>query len=74
MKSLNSALTASIALTAALVAGSASAASASVQQSQYGNGIAVSSASHYDSVEQVTIDGANLGSNAGNSSLYIGSK
>ncbi len=74
MKALNNTLTASIALAAALTAGSVSAASVSVQQSQYGNGIAVSSASHYDSVEQVTIDGVNLTSNVGNASLYIGSK
>ena len=61
-----------VALTSALIAGTASA--ASVQQSNYGNGIGFETASHYDSVEKVTIDGANLGSNAGATGLYIGSK
>jgi len=61
-----------VALAAALIAGTASA--ASVQQSHYGNGIGFETASHYSSVEQVTIDGANLDSNAGAAGLYIGSK
>ena len=61
-----------VALTSALIAGTASA--ASVQQSKYGNGIGFETASHYDSVEKVTIDGAKLGSNAGAPGLYIGSK
>ena len=61
-----------VALTSALIAGTASA--ASVQQSNYGNGIGFETASHYDSVEKVTIDAANLGSNAGATGLYIGSK
>jgi len=61
-----------VALTSALIAGTASA--ASVQQSHYGNGIGFETASHYDSVEKVTIDGANLGSNVGVEGLYIGSK
>ncbi len=74
MKALNSTLTASIALAAALAAGSVSAASVSVQQSQYGNGIGFNTTSHYDSVEKVTIDGANLGSNVDATGLYIGSK
>ena len=69
--SINTTVTAAIALTAALAA---STASASVEQSQYGKGIGFSSASHYDSVEQVTIDSVNLTSNVGNASLYIGSK
>ena len=63
-----------VALTSALIAGTAAAGTASVEQSQLGAGIQFSSASHYDSVEQVTIDGSNLTSNAGNASLYIGSK
>ena len=62
------------ALTSALIAGTAAAGTVSVDQSQYGNGIGFSTASHYDSVEKVTIDGANLKSNAGNTGLYIGSK
>ena len=61
-----------VALTSALIAGTASA--ASVQQSHYGNGIGFDTASHYSSVQQVTIDGANLDSNAGATGLYIGSK
>ncbi|MCV6590348.1 MAG: hypothetical protein OIF57_15190 [Marinobacterium sp.] len=63
-----------VALTSALVAGTAAAGTVSVEQSQLGAGIQFSTASHYDSVEQVTIDGSNLSSNAGNASLYIGSK
>ena len=63
-----------VALTSALIAGTAAAGTVSVEQSQLGAGIQFSSASHYDSVEQVTIDGSNLGSNAGNAALYIGSK
>ena len=66
------AIVTTVALTSALIAGTASA--ASVQQSHYGEGTAISSASHYSSVEQVSIDGANLGSNAGATGLYIGSK
>ena len=61
-----------VALTSALIAGTASA--ASVQQSHYGNGIGFDTASHYSSVQQVTIDGVNLDSNAGATGLYIGSK
>jgi len=61
-----------VALASALIAGTASA--ASVQQSNYGEGIGFETASHYSSVEQVTIDGANLESNAGAAGLYIGSK
>jgi len=61
-----------VALACALIAGTASA--ASVQQSNYGEGIGFATASHYSSVEQVSIDGANLSSNAGNTGLYIGSK
>ena len=59
-------------LASALIAGTASA--ASVQQSNYGEGIGFKTASHYTSLEQVTIDSANLGSNAGATGLYIGSK
>ena len=63
-----------VALTSALIAGTAAAGTVSVDQSQFGNGIGFSTASHYDSVEKVTIDGANLGSNVGETGLYIGSK
>lgn len=62
----------SVALASALIAGTAPA--ASVQQSNYGEGIGFETASHYSSVEQVTIDGANLESNAAAAGLYIGSK
>lgn len=61
-----------VALASVLIAGTASA--ASVQQSNYGEGIGFATASHYSSVEQVSVDGANLESNAGNTGLYIGSK
>lgn len=61
-----------VSLASALIAGTVSA--ASVQQSNYGEGIGFATASHYSSVEQVTVDGANLGSNAGATGLYIGSK
>ena len=68
------AITTVIALSAALVAGTAAAGTVSVEQNNLGNGIGFDSASHYSSVQQVTIDGANLESNAGAAGLYIGSK
>lgn len=61
-----------VALASALIAGTASA--ASVQQSHYGEGIGIETASHYSSIEKVTIDGANLDGNTDATGLYIGSK
>ncbi len=74
MKAIITTVALTSALTSALIAGTAAAGTVSVDQSQYGNGIGFSTASHYDSVEKVTIDGANLSSNAGETGLYIGSK
>ncbi|MCV6590349.1 MAG: hypothetical protein OIF57_15195 [Marinobacterium sp.] len=47
-----------IALTSALIAGTASA--AAVDQGHLGLGTAFETASHYDSIQQVTVDGVNL--------------
>ncbi|WP_432472552.1 hypothetical protein [Amphritea sp. HPY] len=62
-----------IALTSALVAGSAVAAG-SVQLEQLGGGIAFDSRSHYSSKELVTIDGANVSRGHFGEELYSGSK
>ena len=63
-----------VALTSALIAGTAVAGTVSVEQSQLGDGISFSTASHYSSVEQVTIDGANLAAKVDASELHTGSR
>jgi len=70
MKATMTALT----LASALVAGTAFAASVSVEQDHYGSGIGIDSASHYVDNQEVMIDGANLDSNLGATGLYKGSK
>jgi hypothetical protein len=61
------------ALASAIFAGSASAAVASTQESHFGDGIQVETASHFASSEEVVVDDANIPTHPYNVDLYAGS-